>query len=381
MVKNIAAYNLGELETLFERISNIINYIESISLDNNETKLILANGDGINVKIPKNKVAHLLGINTSYLSGLGIFKSESSWSLLKELVSNPYRINKLRSERLISYSELFSDYIEDKVNIFADNMRINLNETDFVCKYDAERSYTTTTKNQKYDYIIVRKNKEGLYYVLCLVKENDYYVPMSSQCFDEIGIDEFLNDHIRNQEITILRQINITNFYKNFSQRIFLPPNELLQKLSQIKSIKTKYNSIIDTTGAFEYHLAQSDKRLIKDNFNSEVVGEMVQSINSNSLIDTSRIFDNNLKTVAEAYNNVIAYNFGDITGVSDTYSNLLEEYNKLREELLQVKQIRDDLEKAMASLVEEKEELEKKNSSYKETEEQILKLLNRKPE
>ena len=88
-------FNLSELENLFEEMNEIINYFEMSQYQNRRYRIFLGNGDRINYSIPNDSIAHLLGVNTNYLISTGRFNSTNSFDLLKEMVVNPYRINKL----------------------------------------------------------------------------------------------------------------------------------------------------------------------------------------------------------------------------------------------------------------------------------------------
>ena len=376
-------YSLADLENLFDRIKNIINYVEKCYVDNNESLLMLANGDTIQVKIPKEKIAHLLGINIPYLKSLGIFNSESSFALLKELVDNAYKINGLRQQGLINYSLLFSDHIDNKINIFIDNVKINVRETAFVCKYDSERTYLSSIKNQKYDYIIVRTNCEGKKMALCLVRDgnNSYYVPMSSQIFDsKEEYEKFLEENINNQEITLLRQTNVRNIYNDYFKKFYILTDDILLKLNYLKMLKSNYNAIIDTSGALEFYLNQSSERSVKEANNTEIVTDIISSICNNELVDVDDIEDGNIKKIAEAYNDLIAYNYDGSTGTSLSYSKLLDEYKLIKRELEEIKSKNSNLEEEKTVLEEEKSVILKENEEYKKKEEEIINILKRKP-
>ena len=377
-------YQYGELEEIFLKIKTIINNIESKSIDNNESLLMLSNGDALQLRMPKNKIAHLLGINTTYLDSLKIFSEEGSYNLLKALIDNPYKIHNLKKTGIINYSNLFSDYLKEKIDIFAENMKINVQETLFVCKYSSERSYKVTENNQKYDYIIVRQTNEGKYYVLCLVKDYNNYVPMSSQVFESFDeIDEFLQEKITNQEITILRSLSVRNKYNGFLHKSFLIGNEIVKKIEILKNIKIKYNTIIDTTGALEFYLKQSNARYDQDTTNTEVVSKVVESINNNEIVDTNGIDDPNLLKIINAYNDTIAFNYKDKDkdGISTPYSELLANYNKLKEVLIKLKEKNEELEQNKEILEQENNNLITENEEYNKDRETIIRILQRKPE
>lgn len=67
-------YNLSELESIFNEIENVLDYVDRIELEEKSYILFLANNDRLKVKINKENIAHLLGINTDYLKNTGHYK-------------------------------------------------------------------------------------------------------------------------------------------------------------------------------------------------------------------------------------------------------------------------------------------------------------------
>ena len=119
-------YNLGQLEKMFEDIKEIINFIDLSQYQNRRHRIFLGNDDKFNFSIPNDSIAHLLGINTNYLSSTGRFNSTYSFDLLKEMCDNPFRINQLYNEGIIKYEYLFSPFILNKIEGFRENIKINI---------------------------------------------------------------------------------------------------------------------------------------------------------------------------------------------------------------------------------------------------------------
>ena len=108
---------LCDLEKMFDDIKEIINYIEFSEYKNRRYRLFLGNGDRLNLQIPNESIAHLLGINTTYLISTGRFNSKNSFEALKEMCENPFRIDDMHMRKQIDYSKLFSQYVQAKVNV------------------------------------------------------------------------------------------------------------------------------------------------------------------------------------------------------------------------------------------------------------------------
>ena len=102
-------YNLGELEKLFEKIQDVIKYIEIISLSEKRFTLYLANGEKIKIQINKECIPHLLGINTDHLKLSGRYKGNTSYEILKNFLDEgAYKLTRLQSTGQINYDVLFS---------------------------------------------------------------------------------------------------------------------------------------------------------------------------------------------------------------------------------------------------------------------------------
>ena len=234
-------FNLGKLEEIFYNIQDIIEYFEQIKCDRNKNIIFLGNGERLNLQIPKECIAHLLGINTNYLTSLGYFKNTNSYYLLKELSENAYTINNMHNKGIIDYDKLFSPFVEEKIKSFKDNIKINIFETELVVKYNIERTYGVTERQEKCDYIIVKKSNNN-WNVLQLIKNTysssfDYFVPMSNQVFEDYGeMIEYLKPVVKNQEITLLSGVLLKNDYsqKNYT----LTVDNFITKIKNIQKYK-----------------------------------------------------------------------------------------------------------------------------------------------
>ena len=371
---------LGELEKLFGDIKSIINYVDKTSLCSNESLLFLSNGEIIQYKIPKDSIAHLLGINIEYLQQKKLFMSENYYDILNELISNPYKIHTCNKDGTLNYSMLFSPYMKEKIECFKENIKPNVNDTKFVCKYDSSRTYTYTSKNQKYNYIIIKGTTDQRYMALCLVKRLNYYVPMSSQTFDtKEDLNKFLEENITNQEITLLRQVSIRNIDTAYNNKFFLSTENILKKLRDIKDYKTRFNCIIDTTGALEYYLTGANKIRNVNNSISDLSNKIFECFTSGELIDIEEydIPENSpIREIVAAINDALLVSSIGSDKISLKYSELIGELNQLRNTVEQLKFEKEEIQKSLAEKEEKIIKLETKNDEYKATKERILKLL-----
>ena len=133
-------FNLSKLENLFEQIQEIADFMEQSRYENRRYKLFLGNDERFTFYVPKESIAHLLGINTTTLISTGRFNSTKSFELLKEMCENPYRIYRMIKDNQLDSNKLFSPHILNKIEGFKDNIKMNFDTIEFVCKYDKDKA-------------------------------------------------------------------------------------------------------------------------------------------------------------------------------------------------------------------------------------------------
>lgn len=376
-------YKLGELEGIFEKIQEIIKKFEEINLYNKIYTFFLANNDRLTIKISSNNISHLLGINTDVLKLSGYYNGNCSYEVLKNFIGGgAYKLNKLHNEGHISYNSIFSQYINTKIDFLLENIKFSVNETEFVCKYNSERSFNSSDKTNKYDYIIVRKLSDDKYGVICLTKDNFEYVAMSNQVFSyKEELDVFLQDNICNQEITILNALSFKNNSYGEPNNFYLPLKLFIEKLNNARNIKRDFMCIVDTSSALEYHLKKYMASNKEKNLESENISSICDSLKSGRLIDTNMFSNEDIKTIIDSYNEFIC-NKDKI----DTSGNALN-YQKIKDELLKKSERIKELELEISNLkklneIKEEENIKLKNTvnDFEQTKEDIIMLL-KKPE
>ena len=218
--------NYSELETLLSKIQEIINYVECAALKDRRTSLYLSGDiEYLTYNVPEYAIAHLVGVDTNYLMSTGQFKETSSFGLLKELVQNAYKINKLHNEGHINYDKLFSKHINEKIDIFKENMKINIYQTEFMCKYDKNRSFYNSNINENCDYIIVKKYEDEKIGIILLSKNNNLCVPISNRIYNNMEeAKEYLSKLLIAQEITLLSGCNTYHIYEDYERKFILKP-------------------------------------------------------------------------------------------------------------------------------------------------------------
>ena len=374
--------NYSKLESLFDDINEIINYIEISQYKNRRYRLFLGNGDKLNFQIPNESIAHLIGINTTYLLGTGRFKSTNSFELLKELCENAYTINQMHMLHQLDYNKLFSPYIFDKVKYFKDNISLLVEKVELVCKYDSKRVYLTNELAEKYDYIIIKNLDDGKIGVLCLVKNGNTYYPRSSQIFDSIdgSLDTFYK-YLSNQEITTLNGINLFNIDNDFNKTFNLRTELKIEKIKNLLKYKSKFNCSIDVSGEYVYaagKLMENRENKYEDN---DLIDLIVESITEGKLINKEITRDTNLIKIIGSFNDYLCrHEMSSNEDINSSYTSLkkdLEYFKGLCEELKsQNKELNSKKEELSTKVIE----LESENVAYKERESKVLEILMKSP-
>ena len=170
---------------------------------------------------------------------------------------------------------------------------------------------------------------------------------------------------MENQELTFVSKICIKsqNDIYNFNLRnIYLKPSDKVNKVSQLIEYSKEFKSSANINGDYIYVTR-----------NSNVVYESIKAIASliknkatidNETIQDNSIFTNNAITeLIEAYNNCL------VSGVTDStqqYSDLLNENDKLKRELQDLKDSISKLSTANKDLSDREEALKKEAEAYR---------------
>jgi len=371
-------FNLSELEHLFSEINEIINFIELSEYQNRRNRVFLGNGDKINFSVPNDTIAHLLGVNTNYLVSTGRFNSTYSFDILKEMCENPYRINQLYKDGIINYDYLFSPYIFKKLEGFRENIRLNSNETELVCKYNVERAYITDEISQKYDYIIVKKYDNGKIGILGIINKETYYVPMTNQLFDSFDeAREKLETYLRNQEVTIMVGVNTFNIVSDYNKSINTSFNEKLEKVKKIKTYKNLFNCILDLSEDYEYSIEKLKQNRTDHYEDNDLIDVIVKAITEGKLIDVNLFRNTNLSKIIEAYNDFLCENkIEKDDSVSQTFTEMKRNLNLVKGKLTEYEEKNQNLREENTDLNNKIGILEEENKEFKETNQKIFELV-----
>jgi len=373
--------NLTEVENLLGRMSECVMYYQNTYLYNKSFTLFLGNGEKLRYSITPVNLPHLLGLNLYNLKKHITFKSEDTLSMIKEAYERYYEIYKLISNGTLKQEEVFSKFVDNKVNNFKLNLKSDvkemLEETEFVCSYSSQKSWEVTTKNQKYDYIIVKKFDDKKVGLLCLVKNGMKYYAMSNQVFDDMEeAKSALDELITNQEITLLTGITLYNTYNDSNYNRSLTTNQKLEKIDDMRYYKNKYGCYIDISSDYEYTIEKLRDNKEEKFENRNIVDEIVEAILNKKLIPRNE--DSDLTRIIDAWNDHICISADTTqknTGVS--YTDAIKDLNTFRNLAEALSKEKENLDAEISALTSANESLEKENDEYKLKQEATIEYTN----
>ena len=171
-------------------------------------KVFLTSGNSFNYRIPRDKIAHLLGVKTENLILTGMFKNTQSYEVLKELFRNQTRISGMIKDGVIKLNDIFSKHINEKLSGFKNNCSINIFNNMFVCKHNREKVIQQGKNPRNCNYIICSSLDDGTLLELDLIINNKYSLPVSNRLFnDEIEAQESFKELLQNQ-VSKLKEAN-----------------------------------------------------------------------------------------------------------------------------------------------------------------------------
>lgn len=372
-------FNFGDLERLFEKINDIIDYVKLADLKNRRNTLYLCNEDDYIVySVPETSIAHLLGINTTYLIGTGVFRNKNSYELLKEMCENPYRIHTLSESGIIDQTLLFSEHILEKVESFKENIKINAFDTKFMCKYNKEKAYYSGEKNENCDYIMVKQYEDEKVGVILLANNNYIFAPMSNRIYNNMEeASKYLKTLLTGQELTLLSGTRSYNTQSDYEKSYILNPNVKREKFCELKVYKKLFNCSIDMSNDYEY---MSDKLFTKrdEGFeNKLVINDIIEAIINGRIIEKASFSDTRLKTIIDAWNDHICSNPNSQEG-EKTFTEIVKELKVAKDLITELNNKIETLESQNLTLSDENTSLNEKNKQYEANEQAIMKILKR---
>lgn len=274
-------YNEYYLSELFSKIDDILQKYfgekdiysfyekddEDYKMDLSKRRYImyLSNGDSFKIKILKNSIPHLLGIDTDYLKKTGLYKSDmGTYDVMLQFIRNAKGAYSKHKEGIIDLNKIISPYIEEKLESVYNNLIIKTSNCCMVCKYDSKKTYGYSMESDKMSYLILQQ-KNDKYYVLKLGKsgEEGLFYPMSNQVYNTY--DEFCEKFsvsLINQEVTLLNGIKFSTNGYTYDNGFNIQLYERKPKLMQLRKLAVDLNCTPNVLHDYIYSIGvMNDKR------------------------------------------------------------------------------------------------------------------------
>lgn len=365
-----------QLEELFEKINDIVEYIEKNNYASRRQQIFFGNGEKITIATSNESIPHLLGINTDYLKNTNLYRSKNSFELLKKMIADSFTIYNAERQGKICYDQLFSKYIFNKIEGFYQNLKIDVNDIEVVCKYNSEKCYTSGELTEKYDYIIVKRYSNGKIGILGLVNNGYTYAPMSNQLYDSFeAAKDNLKKYLKNQDVTIINGINLYNLHSDYQSKFNPYINSKTEKFNILKTYKDLFNCTIDVSGDYEFYIDKLVTRREIDFKDNDIIETIVDSIKQGKLIETDAI-DSSLKPIIDVFNDYLCNNKTSSSEVKESYTDIKNSLEEFKNKLLESEKLNIELTEKNSILESENIELKNENEILKDNEQKIYEII-----
>ena len=343
-------YTNRELSELFDKIDTLLqryfgkeddyNFYEKdeeerkTDLSKKSYLVFLSNGERIKIKIPKSSIPHLLGINTEYLKNTGLYRNMNSYEVMLNFIKSSNEALKKHESGIIDLDNVLSPYINEKIDALIENLNINTNYCEMVCKYDKGKTFGYSADFDDMSYLILQKKNEK-YYVLKLAEAQDgTYFPMSNQVFNSYAeCQEALSSYLIYQELTLLNNLFI--YYNNSTIGKFpILEWDRKQKLENLMKLSNDFGCTPNVIADFIYSLKIRDDKRQGNIRTSNIIEILCDCIKNKKVFDISltNVDQEDILRIIETYNDSL---FSETTTSTDnSYSDLQNENISLKKEI-----------------------------------------------
>lgn len=363
-----------DFDKIVDMIRANVKYYESY-ITEVQYKLFLANKKVIDINYPKECIPHLLGLDIDYIRSLNLYRETNAYELMKTFLDDSYTVY----SKLTDLSKLFSDYVIEKNQSFGANLKIVLGDIECVVDYKKDRVYGLDTLECPCEYYILHKASNmpnNILLVLGLVRNGNIYVPRTSQKLDlTLPKDkETLKMILYHQNLTFINALNYSNNYDVDSKNFRLDIQSKSDVLLSLNRYALQNASTVAVDGDYSFVLKKLNEANINQIRMKTLLQDITALISTGDTIDIDSLdedVDYDIKNLVKAYNNSRV-----IETSTFKYSELLDEYNKLKKEVENLKLQNEQLNTISNNQAKAIEQLEDENDVYKETHEKILELL-----
>lgn len=356
-----------EFEDTINQMSDFIAYYKKYEIFKETNLVTLADGRKMKITFPKRVIAHLLGVDTNYLMGTGLFNEKKSFELLEHMCGDSYKIYTSMVNGYLSYEQLFSPYLDKKLEGIKDALRVNLFNNCFVCFYDKEKAWYNTIDgtNYTFDCALVTQTEKGIFMLGLVYDETvNSYVPKSNQYFSTM--EEFLEEasKLKDQEFTF--PTHLITMKDNNSRKFYLNPKHKEERMNWLMNITQMIGDV--SINVSKDYLFALDKAITGyengGSLNTEMA-EMIADCIKNRKFISPDLFDGKFENLSSSLMYIItAHNNSLSTSISNDNKNANPEAVRHYAEVVEKN---DALSKANDELTTENTNLREENEILKE--------------
>lgn len=344
------SYNKYELSEIFDKIDKLLQrYFDKENEYNFDEKdeeerrndlskksylMFLSNGERIKIKIPKSSIPHLLGINTEYLKSTGLYKGMNSYEIMLDFIKNSNEAFQKQESGIINLDKILSPYINKKLDSLIENLNINTNCCEMICKYDRGKTYGYSADFDDMSYLILQKKNEKYYVLKLAMSEDGTCFPMSNQVFNSYEeCKENLSSYLIYQELTLLN--NLWVYYNNsIIGKFYILEYERRERLEKLKKLSEDFECTPNIIADFIFSLKIRDDKRQGNIRTSNIIEKLCDCIKNKKVFDISltNVEQEDILKIIETYNDSL---FSEITASTDnSYSDLQTKNKNLEKEL-----------------------------------------------
>lgn len=383
--------NIEEYCELIDKIENCLNWFKNKEVSFNRYKLFLSNGEMIEVTYDLNCLPHLLGINTNFLRSTGLYKG-SSIEILQSIIDNPNHLYNQFKNGHIHKTNVFSDYIDQKLNNFQNICNINIFDIEFIAKYQSNKNYASGNQKLDGDYYIAYKKDNNISIIGLKQNDDGLYHPITNLEYDEYSEEyyKFLNQLLTNQSLTSVKllQKNFLNVDGTIArQKFFYNNKEKLTKLKTLNRYADNYNCAVTTNDESIFHVSKVSNLYEEKKKIFEIVMTITNAIKRKTFIDATKLenefgdLDESLLNLISTHNNSLTTNdeqqSTNINANAEShYKDLILELRNSKKEIEEKDALIEKINTNNEKLTEENQTLKETNNEYQEKEAKIRQIL-----
>lgn len=377
------SYNKYELSEIFDKIDKLLQrYFDKENEYNFDEKdeeerrndlskksylMFLSNGERIKIKIPKSSIPHLLGINTEYLKSTGLYKGMNSYEIMLDFIKNSNEAFQKHESGIINLDKILSPYINKKLDSLIENLNINTNCCEMICKYDRGKTYGYSADFDDMSYLILQKKNEKYYVLKLAMSEDGTCFPMSNQVFNSYEeCKENLSSYLIYQELTLLN--NLWVYYNNSTIGKFsILEWERRERLEKLKKLSEDFECTPNIIADFIFSLKIRDDKRQGNIRTSNIIEKLCDCIKNKKVFDISltNVEQEDILKIIETYNDSL---FSEITASTDnSYSDLQMKNKNLEKELERLRLENKSLSDTVNYRDEELNEVKTQNNELRE--------------